>query len=218
MAEPGDGASSMETGRSQQSHYFDVQPAGTSRPSTVELAIPGMRLELAADRGVFSAGGVDPGTVELLKLITREDRVPPGCGDLLDLGCGYGPIACVLAKRHPDRLVWAVDINRRAIDLTSANAGALGLGNIRACGPDDVPSGVALAGIWSNPPIRIGKPALHSVLLRWLARLSQGADASLVVHRHLGADSLAEWLGGEGWHVERLASKKGYRILRVRAA
>jgi 16S rRNA (guanine1207-N2)-methyltransferase len=170
-----------------------------------------MHLTLTADRGVFSGRRVDPGTLALLK----ESPHPPPAGDLLDLGCGYGPIACALARRSPAATVWAVDVNTRALELTAANAASLGMPNLRAASPDDVPPGVVFKGIWSNPPIKVGKDALHELLSTWLTRLDAGASAWLVVHRHLGSDSLADWLGGSGWAVRRAASKSGYRVLEV---
>ena len=84
--------------------------------------------------------------------------------------------------------------------------------------PDEVPATARFATIWSNPPIRIGKPALHDLLTRWLGRLADGGTACLVVQKHLGADSLARWLGEQGWRVTRLSSRAGYRILLVAAA
>ena len=192
-------------------HYFTAKPSAPSRPEPVELRLPDMQLRLMADRGVFSGGRVDPGTLALLK----ESEHPPAAGDLLDLGCGYGPIACALARRSPAATVWAVDVNSRALELTAANAASLGMPNLRAAGPEDVPTGVVFKGIWSNPPIRVGKDALHELLSTWLGRLDAGASAWLVVHRHLGSDSLAEWLVGEGWAVRRAASKSGYRVLEV---
>jgi 16S rRNA (guanine1207-N2)-methyltransferase len=192
-------------------HYFTANPSAPSRPEPVELRLPDMQLRLMADRGVFSGGRVDPGTLALLK----ESEHPPAAGDLLDLGCGYGPIACALARRSPAATVWAVDVNSRALELTAANAASLGMPNLRAAGPEDVPTGVVFKGIWSNPPIRVGKDALHELLSTWLARLDAGASAWLVVHRHLGSDSLAEWLGDKGWAVRRAASKSGYRVLEV---
>ena len=192
-------------------HYFTAKPSAPSRPEAVELSLPDLQLTLTADRGVFSGRRVDPGTLALLK----ESPQPPAAGDLLDLGCGYGPIACALARRSPAATVWAVDINSRALELTAANATSLGLGNLRAGSPDDVPAGVAFKGIWSNPPIKVGKDALHELLSTWLARLDAGASAWLVVHRHLGSDSLADWLSGNGWTVRRAASKSGYRVLEV---
>jgi len=101
------------------------------------------------------------------------------------------------------------------VSLAATNAARLGLGSVRAVVPDGVPPQVRFAGIWSKPPIRVGKAALHGLLAAWLPRLSPGAWAWLVVHRHLGADSLAAWLAGEGWDVTRTASKRGYRILKV---
>jgi 16S rRNA (guanine1207-N2)-methyltransferase len=194
-----------------QGHYFDANPAVPSRPGAVELALPDWHARLAVDRGVFAAAAVDPGTLELL----RAMPAPPAAGDLLDLGCGYGPISVTLAHRAPDAVVWAMDINDRALDLTARNAVALGLPGIRPVRPEGIPDVVRFAGIWSNPPIRIGKAALHELLATWLPRLEPGGRAWLVVHRHLGSDSLAAWLGAQGWAVSRAASKRGYRILEV---
>lgn len=191
-------------------HYFSTSPAAPSRPHDVELVLPDVRLTLGADRGVFSSRAVDPGTVELL----RATPAPPD-GDLLDLGCGYGPIACTLAVRAPRSTVWALDVNERALSLTAANAERIGASNIRAVTAEQIPGDVTFAGIWSNPPIRPGKAALHDLLLTWLGRLEPTGIAWLVVHHHLGGDSLARWLEGEGWSARKLSSRKGYRILRV---
>jgi 16S rRNA (guanine1207-N2)-methyltransferase len=192
-------------------HYFDPDPAVHSRPGTVTLDLPDLSVTLAVDRGVFAAGRVDAGTTALL----RQAPPPPARGHLLDLGCGYGPIAVTLARRSPAATVWAVDVNRRALTLAGANAGSLGLTNVTVAAPDEVPDGVAFEAIWSNPPIRIGKEALHDLLVRWLPRLTPGGEAWLVVGRNLGADSLAAWLDAQGWPTRRHASKSGYRILRV---
>ena len=176
----------------------------------MRLALPDLTLELVTDAGVFSRDGIDPGT----KLLLLEAPAPAPAGDLLDLGCGYGAIALVLARRSPGATVWAVDVNERARALTSANAAAAGLENVRVAGPDEVPDDVRFATIWSNPPIRIGKEALHAVLQRWLRRLE--GSAVLVVQKHLGSDSLARWLGEQGFGVERLRSRAGYRLLEAR--
>jgi 16S rRNA (guanine1207-N2)-methyltransferase len=197
------------------SHYFDPEPAAPSRPATVDLMLPDLTLSLTTDRGVFAGTAVDPGTKFLLLDGPRPD------GDarhLLDLGCGYGPIALTLARRAPHATVWAVDVNERARQLCSANAAAAGLDNVRVVAPDAVPADVALDGLWSNPPIRIGKAALHALLATWLGRLAPGRHASLVVQKHLGSDSLARWLESEGWAVQRLGSRRGYRILDVTRA
>jgi 16S rRNA (guanine1207-N2)-methyltransferase len=185
-----------------------------SRPSEVDLLLPDVDLRLTTDRGVFSADRVDRGTRYLL---LEGPDLPTGPVDLLDLGCGYGPIACTLASRRPEARVWAVDVNERARDLCRANAAAAGLANVEVAAPDDVPVDVRLAAIWSNPPIRIGKPALHDLLTRWLDLLTPDGTAHLVVQRHLGADSLARWLDDRGWATERRGSRKGFRLLDVAA-
>ena len=193
-------------------HYFDEEPATASAPRTVRLDLPDRSLDLRTDRGVFAGSGVDPAT----KYLLLEAPAPPALGTFVDLGCGYGPIACTLAARAPEATVWAVDVNRRALDLCRANAAALGLANVRTATPDEVPDGIAVDRLWSNPPIRIGKPALHELLGTWLGRLTPAGTAVLVVHKHLGADSLQRWLTGEGWAVERLGSRQGSRLLEVR--
>jgi len=192
-------------------HYFAPSPSAPSRPHEVQLRLPDLDLTLIADRGVFASRAVDAGTVELLRHVPR----PPPTGNLLDLGCGYGAIACALGLRSPQATVWAVDVNERALSLTTENADRAGAANVRAVAVSDVPAGVTFAGIWSNPPIRIGKEALHGLLREWLVRLETDGSAWLVVHHHLGGDSLREWLTSEGWDASKIASRKGYRILKV---
>ena len=194
--------------------YWTDSPGVASRPSEVDLLLPDVDLRLTTDRGVFSADRVDRGTRYLL---LEGPDLPTGPVDLLDLGCGYGPIACTLASRRPEARVWAVDVNERARDLCRANAAAAGLANVEVAAPDDVPVDVRLAAIWSNPPIRIGKPALHDLLTRWLDLLTPDGTAHLVVQRHLGADSLARWLAARGWAPDRRGSRKGFRLLDVAA-
>ena len=194
--------------------YWTDSPGVASRPSEVDLLLPDVDLRLTTDRGVFSADRVDRGTRYLL---LEGPDLPTGPVDLLDLGCGYGPIACTLASRRPEARVWAVDVNERARDLCRANAAAAGLANVEVAAPDDVPVDLRLAAIWSNPPIRIGKPALHDLLTRWLDLLTHNGTAHFVVQRHLGADSLARWLDDRGWATERRGSRKGFRLLDVAA-
>lgn len=192
-------------------HYFDADPAVGSRPTTVQLDLPDRSLTLATDRGVFSGSRVDPGT----KYLLLEAPAPPASGTFVDLGCGYGPIACTLAARSPAATVWAVDPNARAVALCAANATALGLANVRAVATDAVPADLAVDLLWSNPPIRIGKAALHDLLATWLDRLTPAGRAVLVIQKHLGADSLQRWLTDRGWPTERIGSRAGYRLLQV---
>jgi 16S rRNA (guanine1207-N2)-methyltransferase len=193
------------------SHYFDPSPASASRPGEVELVLPDVRATLATDRGVFSPGAVDAGT----KLLLLEAPAPVG-GTVLDLGCGYGPVAIALALRAPTARVWAVDVNERARALAQRNAAAAGVGDrVLVAAPDEVPGDVRFDGIWSNPPIRVGKAALHAMLTAWLDRLTPDGRAWLVVQKHLGSDSLQAWLTSSGWSTSRLVSRAGYRVLEV---
>jgi len=197
-----------------QDHYFTAKPAAASRPATAHLALPGHELDLLTDHGVFAYGHIDRGTELLLRTIPS----PPASGDLLDLGCGYGPIAIAIALRSRACQVWAVDVNERALALCTENARAAGADNVRVATPDEMPGSVRLTALYSNPPVRVGKAVLHDVLASGLGRLEPAAHAYLVVQRNLGADSLARWLREEGWAAERIRSRMGYRILDVHTA
>jgi 16S rRNA (guanine1207-N2)-methyltransferase len=196
-------------------HYFSGRPTAPSSPSSIDLVLPEGRLvPLATDAGVFSGDKIDPGTRFLL---SDAPAIDPASSVLVDVGCGYGPIALALALRAPTATVWAVDVNERAVALTRANAAANGVGDrVRAVTPTDVPDDLVVDEIWSNPPIRIGKVELHALLTGWLDRLRPGTGrAHLVVHKHLGSDSLVRWLVDQGWPTTRLGSRAGYRILTV---
>jgi 16S rRNA (guanine1207-N2)-methyltransferase len=193
------------------SHYFDERPGVASDTELVEVALPGVAFTMLTDRGVFSHGHLDTGTAVLL----REAPAPARTGTFLDLGCGAGPIALALATRSPTATVWAVDVNDRARDLCRANAERNGCANVRVAAPDEVPADQRFDLIWTNPPIRIGKAALHELLVGWLGRLAPGGSAVLVVQKHLGADSLQRWLIDQGHPTDRIASHAGFRLLRV---
>ncbi len=196
---------------SEPSHYFTTNADLPSKRSTVDLHLPDCSFVLTTDRGVFSIDGVDPGT----KFLLSTAPAPPEVGHILDLGCGYGPIAVALGRRSPSAKIWAVDVNERAVELTALNAASYDLDHVHACMDDAVPPEIRFSAIYSNPPIRIGKKALHEMLDTWLSRLTSDGVAYLVVHKNLGSDSLAQWLKHEGWQCDRLDSSMGYRILRV---
>ncbi len=193
-------------------HFSTPDPVSASQPLTIKVAMPDGTLQLTTDRGVFSHGALDLGT----KVLLLKAPPPPDTGNLLDLGCGTGPIAITLARRAPLATVWAVDVNNRALRLCRDNARANGVSNVRTCTPDQVDDTISFDAIWSNPPVHIGKAALHEMLLRWLPRLQPGAACVMVVHKHLGSDSLQSWLTEQGYPTDRIGSAKGYRILRSR--
>ncbi len=200
--------------RGDEAHYFDDDPAVPSDPVVVDVILPDAAFTMETDAGVFSRGRLDAGT----SLLLRSGVPLATTGHLLDLGAGSGAVALAMAQRSPGATVWAVDVNGRARDLCRRNAERNGLANVRVAAPDEVPSEVAFSALWSNPPIRIGKVALHALLLDWLGRLESDGTACLVVQKHLGADSLQRWLASRGHATERIASKSGFRLLGVAPA
>lgn len=162
---------------------------------------------------MFSPGAVDIGT----KLLLREVPIPEAeVSTIADIGCGYGPIAVAMGIRAPHAQIYAVEVNDRARDLCRSNANQAGLTNVVVAPPEEIPAGLTFDRIYSNPPIRVGKAALHELLDTWLARLTPDGVAYLVVQKHLGADSLAKHLTTRGFVVNRLVSRRAYRVLEVR--
>jgi 16S rRNA (guanine1207-N2)-methyltransferase len=194
-------------------HYFSVDPAAPAQSRQIDFDVAGRRVRLESSSGVFSAGRLDLGTALLLRKAPLPG--PDATGALLDLGCGYGPITITLALAAPKATVYATDVNRRALDLTRANAVSVDAANVVVGEPTEIPGDVRFDQIWSNPPIRVGKAELHTLLETWLPRLADNGTAWLVVARNLGADSLQEWITAKGYAVHRHASGKGYRVLRV---
>lgn len=206
------GVTDPGTAPSASAQYFAPNPEVESRRSTVRLDLPDRSLQFVTDRGVFSSSRIDPGTKLLLLELPALEH-----GPVVDVGCGYGPIACTVGARQQDLELWAVDVNDRARELCRLNAAAIGL-DVQVVSPDEVPADLRVRTIVSNPPIRIGKAALHQLMEHWLDRLTPDGVAWLVVQKHLGADSLSDWMQRRGHVVERVRSRQGYRILRVAAS
>jgi 16S rRNA G1207 methylase RsmC len=196
-----------------EEHYFTADPQAAFRRVPVSANVWGHWLELTSGSGVFSQGRLDVGTGVLL----REQAAPEGAGSVLDLGCGYGVIGLAIAVAVPTCTVTAIDVNERAVLLANENAAALGVADrFTASLPEEVDPAATYDEIWSNPPIRIGKEALHALLLEWLPRLALEGRARLVVGKNLGADSLAAWLTEQGFPTAKVASAKGFRVLESR--
>lgn len=193
-------------------HYFSATPASADERRTLTVTLNGQSVQVQTAAGIFSPTGLDKGTAVLL------ENVPPARGTVLDIGCGWGPIALTAALQNPDATVYGVEVNERSIELARLNAESLGLRNVKILSPDAVDPHLEFDTIWSNPPIRIGKDALHELLLMWLPRLAPGGEAWMVVQKNLGSDSLHKWLVGQlpdSWSVTRQTSVKGFRILKV---
>lgn len=197
-------------------HYFSATPNSSFKPKDITIEIGGRPVSMLTAGGTFSPGQLDSGTSVLLEHI---DEAPRG-GDVLDIGCGWGPITIAIAMQSPKATIWAIDVNERSLELTRMNAERLQLTNVRVCKPEDVPQDLLFTGIWSNPPIRVGKEQLHGILKTWLPRLKPKGAAYLVVQKNLGADSLHRWLEAEmpsGFTTERIDTAKTYRVLRTAA-
>jgi 16S rRNA (guanine1207-N2)-methyltransferase len=177
----------------QTDHYFTAEPASAAERRTLDVTLAGHRVSVQTAPGVFCPDRLDVGTAVLL----QHAPPPPATGAVLDLGCGWGPVALALGLLSPGAAVWAVDVNQRALDLARHNAATLGLADFHAGTPEEVPQDLRFAAIWSNPPIRVGKAVLHDMLLTWLPRLADGGAAYLVVQKNLGSDSLQRWLDAE---------------------
>lgn len=198
-----------------EDHYFSAEPSGPLKLKSISIPIGGIEQQVSTASGTFSPLQLDVGTAVL---IDQMELAPPA-GNILDLGCGWGPIALNLAKLRPQARIWAVDVNTRSLELTAKNASELLLPNVQTATPEQVPKDIKFSGIWSNPPIRIGKKELHQMLLFWLPRLEANAEAYLVVQKNLGSDSLQKWLTdelAEGFEVTRHTSSKTYRVIKVK--
>jgi 16S rRNA (guanine1207-N2)-methyltransferase len=196
-----------------QQHYFSEQPQTDAKTHSVEFELEGTVFNLTAASGTFSSTRLDSGTRVLLK----ESALFPVSGTVLDIGCGWGPISLAIATLRPEIEVFGLDVNSRSLELAQANAVALKLKNFKAVRAEQIPNELLFDGIWSNPPIRVGKAVLHQLMQTWIPRLKPGASAMLVVQKQLGAESFQKWLSETftEFDVAKQSIDKGYRVIRV---
>lgn len=196
-----------------QQHYFSEQPLTDAKTHEVEFEVEGKVFQLTAASGTFSSTRLDAGT----KVLLKESAHFPGAGTILDIGCGWGPISLAIAQLRPNTQVLGLDVNSRSLELATKNANRMGLQNFKAVRVEELPEGLKLDGIWSNPPIRVGKAVLHELMQTWIPRLRVGGSAMLVVQKQLGAESFQKWLADSfsDFQVSRHSIDKGYRVIRV---
>lgn len=196
-----------------QEHYFSQQPDSAAKAHDISFSVGGINFQAKSESGTFSVQKLDRGT----EILLRSYEEFPVKGNVLDIGCGWGPISLAIAKHQPLTTVWALDVNQRSLRLTAENAKTNNLDNIRSVEAELIPSDLRFSGIWSNPPIRVGKSVLHGLMKSWLPRLEPGASAYLVVQKQLGAESFEKWLALEfpEMQVSRPDQNKGYRVIRV---
>ncbi len=199
-------------------HYFSSNPSSPTIQNDFTVTIIDTEYQVTTESGVFSQQHLDLGTSVLL---TRVPFTPvPNEAIVLDLGCGWGAISLALAATYPNATTLAVDVNPRALALTAENLSRNGFTNFQVMPAEQALTSLMeqkkkISVIWSNPPIRIGKDALHELLTTWFALLTEEGCAYLVVQRNLGADSLIKWINSAGYTGEKYASAKGFRIIKV---
>lgn len=193
-------------------HYFTPQPGAASRPKKITDTLRGVDFTFATDAAVFSKDKVDKGTRLLI-----EQLPLPAAGDVLDLGCGYGPVGLAAAACSPHVHVLLVDVNERAVRLAAANAHRNGLTNVTVRAGD----GFAAVGaerfelIASNPPIRAGKGVIYPWVEQAYEHLLPGGQLLLVARTNQGAKSLARKVADVFGRCDEAAKGAGYRVLRA---
>ncbi|RED54587.1 class I SAM-dependent methyltransferase [Cohnella lupini] len=196
-------------------HYYTNKPTSASNRKAFDAMLRGLNLRLTSDAGVFSRDGVDYGSRVLI-----EHMEIPRDANVLDIGCGYGPIGLIAARLAPQGHVKLIDINERAVELATLNAKANGIHNV-SFAQSDIFSGVrseTFDVILSNPPIRAGKAVVHQLFSESREHLNPGGSIWVVIQNKQGAQSarakLEEIFGEE--EVVEVGKDKGFRLYRCR--
>ncbi|MCA1032753.1 class I SAM-dependent methyltransferase [Bacillus timonensis] len=194
-------------------HYYTKNPSVNSNPKVWQYELKGHRYTFTSDTGVFSKKEVDFGS----KLLIDTFVLPSSSGDVLDVGCGYGPIGLTTAKENPEVHVDMVDINERAVNLATENAKLNGVSNVSIYSSDlfENVTKTGFAAILSNPPIRAGKKVVHHIFEESFNRLIIGGELWIVIQKKQGAPSAIEKLSEIYGEVEVVEKKKGYFIIKA---
>ena len=194
----------------ENNHYFTNQPSTPHDLSEWTFDLKGKRFRFTTDSGVFSKKTVDFGSRVLIDAFT-EEGLPEG--DILDVGCGYGPIGLSLASQS-SRVVEMVDINERAVELAKLNAKHNGVANVDIHVSNIYESVEGeFAAVLSNPPIRAGKAVVHTILEGAYPLLVEGGTLTVVLQKKQGAPSAAKKMEEVFGNVKTLTKDKGYYIL-----
>ena len=193
-------------------HYYSKKPQTTSKPMSWSYTLRGHNFNFVTDSGVFSKSEVDFGS----RVLIDTFKIPATAGDVLDVGCGYGPIGLSIAKTEADRTVHMVDINERAVQLSQKNAESNGVQNVRIYESDGL-TGVTeseFAAILTNPPIRAGKETIFSFYQDAYTKLRVGGELWVVIQKKQGAPSTFDKLEEIFSQVEVVDKVKGYWIIK----
>jgi 16S rRNA (guanine1207-N2)-methyltransferase len=193
------------------SQYFDNDEHLDHKDITVEFTFAGEHYSLKSDKGVFSKDSLDDGTALLLETIFQAALGE----EILDLGCGIGPIGLILSRTDPKRHVTLSDVNLRALDLTKANAETLGVLSRVEIIPSDVYTNISSTydTIVSNPPIRAGKRVTYRIYDEASSYLKDKGQLIIVIRKQQGALSVLAHLRELFPQVDVLAKRKGYLVI-----
>ena len=190
-------------------HYFTAEPTSKSDVREISVEMPEGKYVFCTDSGVFSRDGLDPGSRLLI------ESAPALCGRVLDLGCGWGPVGVILARRNPQCRVVLSDVNQRAVETARGNLLRNGVQNAQCAVSDGL---CGLEGefdhILLNPPIRAGKQVIYGLFAQAHNRLSAGGDLSIVIRKRQGADSAEKELLRLFGNAQTVARGGGYHIIR----
>ncbi|WP_432362193.1 class I SAM-dependent methyltransferase [Sporosarcina sp. UB5] len=195
-------------------HYYSKNPTVKSDPKEWQATLRNKRLRFKTDAGVFSKGEVDFGS----RLLAESFTMSSVEGDVLDVGCGYGPIGLSIAASFPDRNIHMVDVNERAMALANENAELNGIRNV-VIYPSDALSAVeaeGFAAVLTNPPIRAGKETVFKIYDGAFSKLAVGGELWIVIQKKQGAPSTITHLIEKFGNAETVGKKKGYFIIRAR--
>lgn len=194
-------------------HYYTKDPKVKSDRKTISAELRGKVFQFTTDAGVFSKGGIDFGS----QLLLESFEMPAISGDILDVGCGYGPIGLTIAAVFPERKIQMVDVNERAIALSKENALRNHISNINVYPSDGLSlvEDLDFAAILTNPPIRAGKDVVFAFYEKSFDRLKSGGELWVVIQKKQGAPSSAKHLEMIFGNVAVIAKHKGYYILKA---
>ncbi|MGE7604724.1 class I SAM-dependent methyltransferase [Peribacillus sp. NPDC097675] len=193
-------------------HYYSQKPDVESNPKFWDFKLKGRTYHFKSDNGVFSKKEVDFGSRLLVETFNLNEAVK---GNILDVGCGYGPIGISIAAAYPERTVEMIDINSRAVELSKENAASNGIANVKVYESDrfEKVDSEQFAAILTNPPIRAGKSVVHEILEESYRSLVVGGELWVVIQKKQGAPSAMDKLELLFGNVEVAVKKKGYYIL-----
>lgn len=193
-------------------HYYSSKPTSESQRETWATKIGGKEFTFTTDSGVFSKKAIDQGSEILM---TTAEKVNFPKGNLLDVGCGYGPIGIYLAQAFPTRQIEMVDVNERAIELAKLNAKQNEVSNVAVYESNlfENVENKEFAGIISNPPIRAGKKVVHEILEKAYDYLTADGLLLIVIQKKQGAPSAKKKMQEVFGNVERIELEKGYWVL-----